>query len=382
MNRDIPRTNGNGAGFLTAGVLRRALAPRSSARSGPLSPLQLLGLVTALYLAASTLFLTLIGGDVPGLIVSGIASSAVFFTMIEQMMPLWVLPLVVALMAGVVLAAPGLRAHARTRSSEVLAAIILSALFVNAFSMVKTHLPAVIPFWADPMFTRIDTALGLTGSFTWLSDISTLLLLKIYMNGWVFVATFLPAILAAFDADAARRRRFILLWAAAWVVLGNLLAGAFMSAGPIFLDRLDGGTPEAFPTLFALLARPDAAELNAISDFLWTNYSTGQFSVGSGISAFPSVHVGMAVVFCAAACRRKGNAHPVSIRRRGATRQMHALGTGNRASKAPRPDPWSAGTGTPPGNCAGTSSRRRSGNSATSGRTAHRKAPRPCRYWP
>ena len=183
----------------------------------------------------------------------------------------------------------------------VIAALIATLAFHSAFGLIKTSMPYVVPFWADPFFAWLDNVLHF-GVDPWrLShDLGALLpmewLLPAYLSVWAFPALCIPVFLAAFDSDPARVRRFILLYILSWALVGNLLALVFNSAGPVFYDRLLGG--DRFAEMLSVLsASPLAAtKIPAIQENLWTVYIENGQAFGSGISAFPSVHVSVAMV--------------------------------------------------------------------------------------
>jgi len=112
----------------------------------------------------------------------------------------------------------------------------------------------------------------------------------------VFVSTFFPMLLVLADQDSARRYRFLMLYLFIWVVLGNLLALAGMSASPIYHDRLTG--LEYFAGLDEALAASGigASWVGLMQDHLWSVFEGGTLFAGSGISEFPSVHVGFATL--------------------------------------------------------------------------------------
>jgi hypothetical protein len=96
---------------------------------------------------------------------------------------------------------------------------------------------------------------------------------------------------------AARvRNRYLFCFMLVWIVVGNILAGLFMSAGPAFYGNVTGDEVRFAPQL-EFLARgagwPNSSA--AYQDYLWTLHSAGQTGLGSGISAFPSVHVALAM---------------------------------------------------------------------------------------
>ena len=96
--------------------------------------------------------------------------------------------------------------------------------------------------------------------------------------------------------SAARMRsRYLFGFMLVWIILGNVFAGLFMSAGPAFYGHVTGDDFR-FAGLLAFLARGSAWSESAASyqQYLWMLHSAGQTGFGSGISAFPSVHVGLA----------------------------------------------------------------------------------------
>lgn len=90
------------------------------------------------------------------------------------------------------------------------------------------------------------------------------------------------------------RQRYVLCFMLVWIVIGNVLAGLFLSAGPAFYGQVTGDT-ERFAEQLAFLARGADWSHSAVAyqDYLWKLHEMGTVGFGSGISAFPSVHVGL-----------------------------------------------------------------------------------------
>lgn len=93
---------------------------------------------------------------------------------------------------------------------------------------------------------------------------------------------------------AAVRTRYFLCFCLVWVVVGTLVAGSFLSAGPAFYGFVTGDTGR-FADQLAFLARSDgfANSSAGYQHYLWTVYTRGSVGFGTGISAFPSVHVAL-----------------------------------------------------------------------------------------
>ena len=159
----------------------------------------------------------------------------------------------------------------------VIAALIGTLAFHSAFGLIKTSMPYIVPFWADPMLAELDRLLHL-GVDPWRlgHDLGALLpmeaILPAYLSVWAFPALCVPVFLAAFDKDVRRVRRFMVLYVLAWAFVGNVLALVFNSAGPIFYDRLLGA--DRFAEMIAVLEASPLAGTNipTIQQNLWTVY--------------------------------------------------------------------------------------------------------------
>ncbi len=90
------------------------------------------------------------------------------------------------------------------------------------------------------------------------------------------------------------RTRYLVCFMAVWILVGNVLAALFLSAGPAFYGLITGDTAR-FGGQLAFLANGVGSPNSAISyqKYLWALNNAGQTGFASGISAFPSVHVGL-----------------------------------------------------------------------------------------
>lgn len=107
----------------------------------------------------------------------------------------------------------------------------------------------------------------------------------------------------------AVRAHYLTMFLFVWIVLGNVLAGLFLSAGPAFYGGATGDDAR-FAEMLAFLGQSDW--VNSAATFqghLWGLYQQGRPGIGGGISAFPSVHVGLITMnacFLASYSRRLG----------------------------------------------------------------------------
>lgn len=170
------------------------------------------------------------------------------------------------------------------------------------YTLFKTSMTLLVPFYTDTFFAHVDQVLHfghdpwvlLHGIGWW---IPAGLADAIYVRSWFVIAFGFPLLLAATDPHRGRQTRFLILNAIAWIGIGNALALATMSAGPVYYDRVLEG--ERFADLTDALAASGIAGAltGAIQEYLWFGYESHASALGSGISAFPSVHVAMATVF-------------------------------------------------------------------------------------
>jgi membrane-associated phospholipid phosphatase len=87
----------------------------------------------------------------------------------------------------------------------------------------------------------------------------------------------------------------VIAFAATMIFAGTFMAAAFSSAGPILFDRVHGAS--RFGDLISALNEiPQDRNILRISDYLFKSYAEGLVRAGTGISAFPSIHVAVAVL--------------------------------------------------------------------------------------
>lgn len=205
------------------------------------------------------------------------------------------------LCAGIVISRLSNSGSLKTVVSAVLMAFVATLMFHSGFTLFKTSMPYITPFYADIALADWDRALhggrdAWEITYAWAEFLPVQQLLPFYLHIWVWPAICLPVFVAAVDKDRARVMRTLTMYVLAWVLIGNVFALLGMSAGPVFYDRIYGG--ERFAELTAAMAA--APELSAyfvsIQDDLWMAYSTSGQTIGTGISAFPSVHLSISMV--------------------------------------------------------------------------------------
>ncbi|MFN7024690.1 MAG: phosphatase PAP2 family protein [Pseudorhizobium sp.] len=108
---------------------------------------------------------------------------------------------------------------------------------------------------------------------------------------------FLPVFfIAVYSKAEVVRLRYLTTLAASWIVVGSILACLFLSAGPAFYGSVTGDRLR-FAAVGEFLQQGQAlSSAAAFQAYLWANYEAGTSALASGISAFPSMHVALAML--------------------------------------------------------------------------------------
>ena len=158
----------------------------------------------------------------------------------------------------------------------------------------KSMMPLIVDFWADPILADLDAAIF--GRDPWPLFRADWLM---PVFGYVYLFWF-PITFATLGFVAFSRRDhspLVVAFVATLVIGGTLGQYLLPSAGPIFYERIGLGPR------FAELVATNHFSFNRVSDYLWIHYQARDASLGTGISAMPSVHVALAT-WTALACYR------------------------------------------------------------------------------
>jgi hypothetical protein len=193
------------------------------------------------------------------------------------------------------------RALSMLREPEAIAASLLFvslSVHMGVFTSLKTMLTDITPFYADRVLADLDELLH--GSAPWryttalLPTDLTVVVCRIYFGAWGLLLPF--CLLACLFAPKLRPVRAQYLWThlLVWPLLGNIVAGAAMSAGPVFYGLVTGDGAR-FGGLIQYLSH--FTPLSEGTAYLWQTYASGRASPAGGISAFPSMHLANATLF-------------------------------------------------------------------------------------
>jgi hypothetical protein len=190
---------------------------------------------------------------------------------------------------------------------------ILFGLLMASFNAYKQMVLPAAGFGLDPFFRQADQYLFL-GTDPWRathalfgSPAATVFIDRSY-HGWfvpmavgLIVCAWLPA------SSYKLRNQYIFSYIGVWIGIGSILAFLLPSAGPCYYSHFHG----ADPSFNGLVERLRYAQVHSGEPLvslmnqqaLLRSFGSDQLAVGQGISAMPSVHNGLAVLFALAAFR-------------------------------------------------------------------------------
>ena len=174
-------------------------------------------------------------------------------------------------------------------------------IFFGTFTSIKNVLPLLYGgFPYDRLHADIDAALhgGVDPwrliQVAWGTDSIRNLVEWNYHLGWATICYGALFFVATSPLARKLRTRYLFAFMLVWIIVGNLLAGLFLSAGPAFYGLVTGDS-QRFAEQLQFLAQGGEISGDSASyqKYLWHTYINGTAGLATGISAFPSVHVGL-----------------------------------------------------------------------------------------
>lgn len=166
---------------------------------------------------------------------------------------------------------------------------------LDAATTIKKAIPSIQPYFADPLLIQIDRFIFF-GRDAW--QISHAVfgqpatrIIDAFYTFWL-IAQLLLGLAIIFTKDRHFQLRAALTFQISWIALGAALASAWASVGPCFVHEFYG-TDEFQPLMVRLRS---IEELGALRGMDYLLSSVGTNNIGSGISAMPSLHVGISVL--------------------------------------------------------------------------------------
>lgn len=180
--------------------------------------------------------------------------------------------------------------------------IIGVILFMPTFSAFKSAMPLFASFDWDSSFIWLDRTLHGNDPWRLLQPfvgypIVTSALSYLY-HVWIMLIYAGCLYFAIYQKDPNLRRRYFVSFLLCWAVLGMMTAAAFSSVGPCFVGPMEGNPYYAEQMLYLRRANEQWPVLTvAVQDALMSWRQSGDHGLGRGISAFPSMHVSIAMLF-------------------------------------------------------------------------------------
>lgn len=176
----------------------------------------------------------------------------------------------------------------------------------SCYTSLKSTVGITFPFKYDRFLLTLDKSLHF-GFQPWelthtlFSSVYATSIINIIYNVWFFIVWF--TLFYFMCQTPLIRRKFLIGFCLCWVVVGGIFAILLSSAGPCFIDQLNIAHPATLELLDRLntqntiLINNGWPSLWSIStqNHLWDEHIASNVSLGSGISAMPSMHVSMAV---------------------------------------------------------------------------------------
>ena len=183
-------------------------------------------------------------------------------------------------------------------------AVAMVPILMGSFGTLKMMMPLMRPFNWDDTLAHLDRTLFF-GIDPWrithavLGEPLPTMAIDFLYTMWV--PAVVVGVLAAAVSAPVERARYFLSFGAAWLLIGIVGAYALSSAGPCYADRLGSTTAEWFRPLMSRLAN-DYSSVGGLGtigwqDTLWAAYVGREYGFARGISAAPSMHNAICMLY-------------------------------------------------------------------------------------
>jgi hypothetical protein len=190
------------------------------------------------------------------------------------------------------------------RIGNAIPVLIMVPVAMSSFTWLKVMIPIVNPFTWDIRLAEWDRALH-GGFYPW-QLLQPLLGVPIITSSvtflyhlWIFVLCGVVLWQMLSTGNERRRMQYLVTLVLLWILVGNLAATVFSSAGPVYFGRVTG-LPDPFAPLMDYLRYADRTTgvmALEVQELLWQSYLHQGAEIGRGISAMPSMHLASSFSF-------------------------------------------------------------------------------------
>lgn len=178
--------------------------------------------------------------------------------------------------------------------------IVCCTIIFLSFCFFKNTIPYINPYSWDDALIKLDRLLLFNHDAWFLIKTKTEMIIAydyIYLSWIPITSTML--FWQQVSVDRSLRLQYLASVLAAWLVLGCWCAVIFASVGPCFYEFFYSNVPDAIYAINSHIG-PLGQELglltSAAKHALIDNYRGEDFTIGYGISAFPSLHIATTVI--------------------------------------------------------------------------------------
>lgn len=182
--------------------------------------------------------------------------------------------------------------------------MIFVPIFFSFFTSAKNLIPFIQPFAWDPALSEWDRTLHFgRHPWEWLHPVLKAAFITSTISFFYKLWFFNKYVMVLWQAFSLKRlnlrARYFITMILVWIVNGFVLALVFSSAGPCYFSYFYPDLPNPYEGLTAFLRQShekmEVMDLWAM-DYLLNAYKTKTSNLFSGISAFPSMHVSVALL--------------------------------------------------------------------------------------
>jgi hypothetical protein len=190
---------------------------------------------------------------------------------------------------------------------RLVGAVFVAAVIVPSqitFQALKQSIGPVLGFWADPFVHRLDVAIHGGMAWLWLKPVlasPTAIRLLDVLYLWWFIALTAFCLWVCWTRHREIRQRALIGFLLMWMGAGTVMAAVLPSVGPCFYANAVVDAPNPYAPLLDRLDAINASGTRILArgtqQVLWETRQAEEWKAFGGISAMPSLHVGIAVFF-------------------------------------------------------------------------------------